>query len=129
MKKRILKHLNDMEDYLESLSDRTEEELTEMLARHMTEIQFFMHERLIHLIVTVLFALGTFMTIFTYLLTDNIGLIALGVLLIVLLAPYIKHYYLLENGVQKMYIQYDKLYEECMKRKKDNRLADRHLNP
>lgn len=129
MKKRILKHLNDMEEYLESLSDRTEEELTEMLARHMTEIQFFMHERLIHLIVTVLFALGTFMTIFTYLLTDNIGLIALGVLLIVLLAPYIKHYYLLENGVQKMYIQYDKLYEECMKRKKDNRLADRHLNP
>lgn len=118
MKKRILKHLNDMEEYLESLSDRTEEELTEMLARHMTEIQFFMHERLIHLIVTVLFALGTFMTIFTYLLTDNIGLIALGVLLIVLLAPYIKHYYLLENGVQKMYIQYDKLYEECMKRKK-----------
>ncbi len=129
MKKRIVKHLNDMEEYLESLSDRTEEELTEMLARHMTEIQFFMHERLIHLIVTVLFALGTFMTIFTYLLTDNIGLIALGVLLIVLLAPYIKHYYLLENGVQKMYIQYDKLYEECMKRKKDNRLADRHLNP
>ena len=49
------------------------------------------------------------MTVFTYLMTDNMGLLLLALLLIVLLAPYIRHYYLLENGVQKMYVQYDKL--------------------
>ena len=58
---------------------------------------------------TVLFALGSFMTVFTYLLTENIGLVALGFLMIVLLVPYVKHYYLLENSVQKMYDQYDQM--------------------
>lgn len=118
MKKRILKHLEMMDGFLAHLSDKSVEEIEETMKRHMTEIYFFMHERLIHLIVTVLFALGTFMTIFTYLLTDNIGLVALGVLMIVLLAPYISHYYLLENGVQKMYRQYDTLYEEVQERKR-----------
>ena len=29
----------------------------------------------------------------------------------ILLFPYINHYYLLENGVQKMYEQYDRMLE------------------
>ena len=117
MKKRILKHLAMMDEYIAGMSGKTVEEMEETLQRHMTEITFFMHERLIHLIVTVLFALGSFMTIFTYLLTENVGLVALGFLMIVLLAPYVKHYYLLENGVQKMYEQYDALYEEIKRRR------------
>lgn len=86
-----------------------ESTLAQIYENHMNQITFFMHERLIHLIVTVLFAIGTFMTVFTFLIVDNIGLLALAFLLIVLLVPYIKHYYLLENGVQKMYEQYDRL--------------------
>ena len=31
--------------------------------------------------------------------------------LLILLFPYINHYYLLENGVQKMYAQYDRMLE------------------
>lgn len=112
MKKRILAHLSYMEDILEHLKDKDENELEVIRKRHMTEIYFFMHERLIHLIVTVLFAIGTFMTLFTYLLVENVGLLVLALLLIVLLVPYINHYYLLENGVQKMYVQHDKLMEE-----------------
>lgn len=117
MKKRILAHLSYMEDILEHLKDKDENELEVIRKRHMTEIYFFMHERLIHLIVTVLFAIGTFMTLFTYLLVENVGLLALALLLIVLLVPYINHYYLLENGVQKMYVQHDKLMEEINTRK------------
>ena len=116
MKKRILAHLSYMEDVLKKLNDKNEEELEVIRRRHMTEIYFFMHERLIHLIVTVLFALGTFMTLFTYLMVENIALIVLMVALMVLLIPYINHYYLLENGVQKMYVQYDKLMEEINQR-------------
>jgi hypothetical protein len=66
---------------------------------------------MIHLIVTFIFAVGAFMTIFTYLIVENVGLLLLALLIIVLLVPYIKHYYLLENGVQKMYKQYDELLE------------------
>lgn len=95
----------------ELLEKDNPDNLQEIMDNHMVQIEFFMHERLIHLIVTVLFAIGTFMTVFTYLIVGNIGLLLLAFLLIVLLVPYISHYYLLENGVQKMYIQYDKLLE------------------
>jgi hypothetical protein len=30
----------------------------------------------------------------------------------VLLIPYINHYYLLENSVQRMYVQYDRMMEK-----------------
>ncbi len=77
----------------------------------LIQIGFFQHERLIHLIVTVLFAL---MTILVFLLAvTNFspwnGVLLL--LLLVLLIPYIKHYWLLENGTQKLYEYYDKMEE------------------
>lgn len=112
MKKRMTEYLSHMDGLLEQMAeDRKKQEmnLQNVLEDHLRQINFFMHERLVHLIVTVLFAIGTFMTVFTYLMTDNIGLLLLALLLVVLLAPYIRHYYLLENGVQKMYTQYDEL--------------------
>lgn len=112
MKKRITEYLRHMEELLQQMTEKEmmpNMNLQDILDNHLRQIEFFMHERLVHLIVTVLFAIGTFMTVFTYLLTDNMGLLLLALLLIILLVPYIKHYYLLENGVQKMYEQYDKL--------------------
>lgn len=111
MKERITKYLKYMDELLNRIEAGEEMDLQKILKNHMIQIGFFMHERLVHLIVTVLFAIGTFMTIFTYLIVNNVGLLLLALLLIVLLVPYIKHYYLLENGVQKMYKQYDKLLE------------------
>lgn len=107
MKERILNYMDYIDKLLEENSSDTD--YNELIKEHLIQIEFFMHERLIHLIVTVLFALGTFMTIFAYLFLDNIGLLLLAFLLIVLLVPYIAHYYLLENGVQKMYKQYDEI--------------------
>lgn len=42
---------------------------------------------------------------------------ALCVLFLVLLIPYIGHYYLLENEVQKMYIQYDEIWKRVKMQK------------
>ena len=75
----------------------------------LTKIQFMQHERLVHLIVTVLFALLTVLTLFTNLFLLQPLLLVLFVLLLILLIPYIRHYYILENGVQKLYEYYDKL--------------------
>ncbi len=80
-------------------------------AELLIQIGFFQHERLIHLIVTVLFAL---MTISVFLLAVTNFSLWTGVLLLLLMAlliPYIKHYWLLENGTQKLYQYYDKLEE------------------
>mgnify|MGYP004519626595 FL=1 len=75
----------------------------------LIQIQFFQHERFVHLIVTVTFAILTLMTLFACLFADNIALYIMLVLFLVLLIPYIRHYYILENGVQKLYTFYDRL--------------------
>lgn len=78
----------------------------------LIQIQFFQHERLIHLIVTVLFALLTVITLLANLFLTEPVLLVLSVFFIILLVPYISHYYLLENGVQKLYEYYDLLTEK-----------------
>jgi len=107
------KRLKDYLQYMETMKieELSEEERKDMAAKMLVQIQFFQHERLIHLIVTVTFALLTVLSIFAFLTLTQIGLLVLSALLIILLVPYIRHYYILENGVQKLYTYYDKLVE------------------
>lgn len=72
-------------------------------------IAFYQHERLIHLLVLILFALLTFGSVTVFLITLNYALGLATVLFFALLIPYIVHYYHLENGVQKLYSLYDEL--------------------
>jgi len=107
MEKRLLQYLQ----YAETMKteEMSEQERKDAVAKMLVQIQFFQHERLIHLIVTVTFAILTVLSIFAFLAQEPIGLLALCILLLVLLVPYIRHYYILENGVQKLYTYYDKL--------------------
>ena len=95
----------------------TRKDYERLLSFHLHQITFFQHERLIHLIVTVLFALlafALFILNYTELMAErtNPGLVILLVLVMVLLVPYIMHYFILENGVQKMYRQYDEMVRQ-----------------
>ena len=68
------------------------------------QIGYMQHERLIHLLVTLFFALFALIIFAVALLnSENILLWCEFILLVVLLVPYIFHYRLLENGVQKLY--------------------------
>lgn len=93
-------------DILKYLSKEERENLTKEL---LTQTQFFQHERLIHLIVTLLFALAAVMVLIAMVYFNTIPMLILFVLLLVLLFPYIIHYYHLENGVQKLYTFYDRI--------------------
>ena len=107
MEKRLKNYLKYMKEQLQlTLSEESKKRIREDL---LLQIGFFQHERLIHLIVTVTFALLTILTLFTCLFYQSIGIYLLMLLLLVLLLPYIKHYYILENGVQKLYRYYDEL--------------------
>ena len=75
--------------------------------RHLVKIQFYQHERLINLIVTALFAVMEVICLAVLLGTSNLWSLALMVLILVLLVPYIGHYYFLENSVQELYLIYD----------------------
>lgn len=88
----------------------------EELKKHLVQIQFFAHERLIHLIVTVLFAIMT-VCVFLYLLDHfSLAIFLLLIAIVILLVPYIKHYFLMENSVQYMFEQYDKMMEKAGKK-------------
>ncbi len=97
--------------YVDKLIESEDENIDwdEEMRKHLVQIAFFAHERFIHLIVTVLFALLTVITFLYALDNFSIGIGLLLLMLMVLLVPYIKHYFLLENSVQDMYEQYDKM--------------------
>lgn len=104
MEQRILQYRKFMDEELLRLSKEqnvTEEEISRIKKEHLVQISLFQHERLVHLIVTVTFALLEMLAI---LLT-----VVSGELFLILLIPYVRHYYILENEVQKMYGQYDAL--------------------
>ncbi len=110
MEKRILSYRRYMDEQIRILKeDGRVGDVSELKREHLTQIGFFQHERLIHLIVTVVFALLEVMSIITVLISGETFSILLPLAVMVLLVPYIRHYYILENEVQKMYQQYDVL--------------------
>ena len=102
MTKYINEYIEELESKLLNKKD-TKKDLDDLIVK----IKFFQHERLIHLIVTMFFALFTIILIYFSFNNAAFSLIALA--LIVLLGFYIKHYYFLENSVQYLYKLYDKM--------------------
>ena len=110
MKQRLKGYLQSIEEVdFDSLSEKERASLKDDL---LIQIKFFQHERLIHLIVTVTFAILTLLGVLGCLAWPGIAMYLLAGLLLVLLVPYIGHYYLLENGVQELYNYYDKVTSE-----------------
>jgi len=115
MKKRIISYRLKVDSILSNPDAIPPERWNEILQEHLVQISFFQHERLIHLIVTVTFAVLTLMSFVASLVVGMPALFALTLLFVVLLIPYIMHYYTLENEVQKMYAQYDRILEQIHK--------------
>lgn len=108
MKKRLLAYIDQMEQMLKD-NDLSTDEWKIIQTEHLTQLSFFQHERLIHLIVTVTFALLEMISLLIVMFHFSIVALLFSATIMILLIPYISHYYLLENGVQKMYQQYDQI--------------------
>jgi len=115
MKKRIIDYRLRIDSILTNNPEETDWQ--SLMEEHLTQIAFFQHERLVHLIVTLLVAVVAMMAFGMALSSPGIFIGILVLLLIVLLAAYILHYYTLENEVQKMYSQYDKILEHINKKR------------
>lgn len=85
------------------------EELLKMRGELLQRIAFYQHERIVHLIVTMSFGVFFMLSLILYLNIGGAGLLLLTMLFLAMLAAYIKHYYFLENSVQKMYLYYYKI--------------------
>lgn len=103
MKKYLYNYINEIDNLLNNKSKITNEIVNE----HLVKISMFQHERLIHLLVTLFYAL-------IFIVFMSLGFIhylffTIAVIVMVFLICYIIHYFSLENGVQYLYKQYDKL--------------------
>ena len=86
----------------------------ELLELHREKLTLLRHERLVHLIVTVMVVFVELFTVDLTLLHPDLGILPpiLMLALAVLLAFYFAHYFFLENTVQRWYTLLDALLEE-----------------
>lgn len=113
MKKQMLDKVKMAEDFLKNGKG---EDKAEFLKYLMRWIVWFQHERFIHLMVTLFFALFSIAMLFAFIVFVDIRIgVLFGVLFLIFgitTGFYINHYYLLENKTQYLY----KLYDEIEKK-------------
>ncbi len=107
MRKKLINYLNKLDGLDYSALEKEEKE--EIKQRVFIQIQFFQHERMVHLIVLVTFAILEMLSLVGLQIAPSIMSLLLSGLFLILLIPYVYHYYILENGVQKMYTYYEQL--------------------
>ena len=99
MKQYLYEYINEVSDKLNN-----KEDVKKLKEEILIKINFFQHERLVHLIVTLSFAILFFLSV--YMLKYHFAFIFVNVILLICLIFYIIHYYYLENGTQKLYDLY-----------------------
>ncbi len=110
MKKYISEYMASVKKFIsDDLASSDRETILKVMKELETKILYFQHERLIHLIVTVLFAIMEIMSILSMFMVTSIVPLILACMFLILLVPYVLHYYFLENSVQEMYRLRDKI--------------------
>lgn len=104
MKEYMNSYIKEIDTYI---SNSKHNDIDEVIRLHLRKIKFFQHERFIHLMVTLFYAL--FAISFTALVMVSKIFMIVALILYVFLVFYIFHYFYLENAVQYMYKQHDKL--------------------
>ena len=89
----------------------------ELLEEHLRMIAWVQHERLVHLIVTVMVVLCELFTVDLVLLHPELGIVPAVIMLgmAVLMGFYFWHYFFLENTVQRWY----RIAEELREKRKN----------
>ncbi len=104
MKQKLNDYIDELEDKIES--KKIKKSLSEEV---LTKIQFFQHERLVHLIVTFFVGISAILFLLGFIAFEMLPLLFLFIITFGLFIPYIFHYYTLENGTQKLYDIYFKI--------------------
>ena len=111
---------NYLEDYINEIDKKiNNKQITKNdIEKHLIKIKFFQHERLVHLLVTLFYAMYLFISIIIFLKIWQFVIITYIILIILLF--YVKHYFFLETRVQYLYKEYDKMNQIISKNEKLN---------
>ena len=128
MKEYVVQTMNAARSYIDKdMQTAGEEKTRRVLAEFEIKISYFQHERLIHLMVTLSFALFLLLSIGSIFLFPSeflISAILLTCIFFGLTIGYDFHYYFLENSVQKMYHMRDEIIAFLDKDLKDIGLTE-----
>ena len=108
----MTKYLTEYRKYILSCLADESCDHKKILDYHREKLAHFQHERLIHLLVTFLFGISVIICFVAVCISEKLSLIPLCVILLIMLIAYVKHYYFLENTVQLLYKDYDRLYHK-----------------
>ena len=107
------KKIKEYEKYIarKAADEMSEAERAKLADFHRETMENFQHERLIHLLVTLFFALFAIVSLFVAawmisvygLIIEMVPLYTLTLILLVLTGFYVRHYYFLENHIQGLY--------------------------
>ena len=106
MKVYLRNYIKEIDKLLNSKTKINED----MIKKHLIKIEFFQHERLIHLLVTLFYGLLTI--VFMFFGFSFYLFFAIAIILLIFLLFYVVHYFRLENGVQYLYKQYDEMIKK-----------------
>ena len=109
MKRYMTIYLHWLENKLKNTDTLSKEEISALRKEILVQIGFMQHERLVHFLVVILVGIAFFLTMGFYLYFKTAGLGLLCLMLLGLLAPYLGHYYFLENTTQKIYVLYNRV--------------------
>ena len=84
-----------------------------LLEKHLEKLRWLQHERLVHLIVTVMTVMAELLAVWLTLTRPDLApwSAAVVVLLAVLLGFYFYHYFFLENAVQRWYVLAERMMD------------------
>ena len=105
MKKYLYDYIQEIDTLMEN------KKVTETIVEnHLIKIQFFQHERMIHLLVTLYY--GIMFLLFSALGLLHVMFCFIAIVLFIFFVCYVIHYFRLEFGVQYLYKQYDKMIQK-----------------
>lgn len=110
--------------YMRSVEAALENEDTdfETLKReHLVQIEFIQHERLIHLMVTIMCCLLLFIGMGVFFLSGLTPFMVVNGLMLILVFSYLIYYFFIENSTQKLYRLYNRI---CAKLEPDNKTIE-----
>ena len=113
MKEYVVQTMKAAQAFIDNDMKTADEEKTRrVIAEFEVKIAYFQHERLIHLMVTLSFALFLLLSIGSLFIFPSefiLTAVILVAIFFVLTIAYVFHYYFLENSVQKMYHMRDEM--------------------
>ncbi|MCR5837772.1 MAG: hypothetical protein K6G88_14840 [Lachnospiraceae bacterium] len=109
MRQRVINYLNYLDEV--TSSPMSEEEKESFISNFLIQLDFYQRERLIHLIVTITFALISVISLVANFFIFNVFFFIFILGSLILLGFYVRHYFFLERSVQKMYTYFDRLKE------------------